>query len=248
MIDLHSHILPGIDDGASSERISLEMARMARADGIRLMACTPHVLPPRYPNTAKIIRDAVASLRARLEQEGVDLLLVAGADVHIAHDLIDKLDDGQVPCLHTTRYFLLEPDHKVATPNLDRFCASLLTHGYRPILTHPERLTWIAHHWDMLRRLHGAGVVIQITAASLTGRFGKEPQRLAEACFEEGLVDIVATDAHNTSSRPPILSEARSWIARNFNEALAQRLTVGNPVAILNGHDIVRPHSGATAR
>ena len=247
MIDIHSHILPGIDDGAPNDDVSLAMALMAVEDGIQVMACTPHVMPPRYPNdTAGIVRAAMR-LRALVQEAGIDLHLVTGGDVHLTHDLGAGLASGRIPFLHRSHYFLLEPDHQILTPHLDRFCTGLMARGYRPVLTHPERLAWMSAHLDLITRLHQSGVVMQVTAGSLTGRFGSEPRRLAEHMLENGLVDVLATDAHNLTSRPPVLSQARDLVADRYGDELAKRLVYDNPLAILSGHDIVRTNSGITA-
>lgn len=220
--------------------MAMDMARMAWDDGILAMACTPHIMPPRYPNDSQIISAAVQRLTDVLRGADIALLLVIGADVRISFDLVDELRGGRIPCLHQSTYFLLEPDHKIATPHLDRFCTTIIQQGFRPVLTHPERLSWMIGRLDLLSRLHKSGVVMQITAGSITGRFGKEPQRLAEMMFEAGLVDVVASDAHNLSSRPPILSRARDVIEERYGRDLALRLTHDNPLAILLGNDIVR--------
>ncbi len=118
MIDLHCHLLPGIDDGAPNLDTSLAMARIAVADGIKLMACTPHIYPGMYDNNGPAILQAVAELQARLEEADIPLRLIGGADTHIAPDLVNGLQTGRVPALGKSRYFLLEPPHHVAPPRL----------------------------------------------------------------------------------------------------------------------------------
>ena len=119
MIDLHSHILPGIDDGAKSLDISLEMARQAVADGIHTMACTPHIYPGLYMNDAQGIAAARDALQRELDSQSIDLRLVTGADVHLVPGLLAGLRDGRVPTLNGSRYLLLEPSHHVAPPQFE---------------------------------------------------------------------------------------------------------------------------------
>ena len=153
LIDLHCHLLPGIDDGAKDLEMSLAMARMASSDGISTIACTPHILPGVYNNTGPAIRGAVARLRESISEAGIPIGLVTGADVHIAPDLGVQLRDGRALTLNDSRYLLLEPPHHVLPPRLEELIFGLQAAGYVPILTHPERLSWIEGHYDLIERL-----------------------------------------------------------------------------------------------
>lgn len=164
MIDLHSHILPGLDDGSPNLAELLQMARQAVADGTTEMACTPHVTPGIYENGTADITRAVRALQQELRRAGIPLVLHVGADVHVAPDLPGRLADGTVPTLNGSRYFLFEPPHHVLPPRLEDLAARLIDCGFVPILTHPERLTWIKANYDVVERLNAAGCLIQITA------------------------------------------------------------------------------------
>ena len=240
MIDIHCHLLPNIDDGARDLAMAEAMAKMAVHDGIRVIACTPHIMPPRYPNRGDDIKRRVRSLQAHLNEQGIVLFLAVGGDVHISFDLVRRLELGVAPCLHSSRYFLFEPDHKILTPRIVELCQTVIRSGYRPILTHPERLTWVSGHFDVVQTLYNAGVIMQITAGSLTGRFGATAQMLCEKLFTAGMVDVIATDAHNITSRPPVLSEARDWVVANYGEPAAHLLTYANPLKILRNEAIDR--------
>ena len=238
MIDLHSHLLPGIDDGAQSLDVSIEMAKLAVADGVKIMACTPHYLPPKYNNTGKDIMAAVATLQAELDKQGIPLRLLAGADVHLLPALLGDLKSGTAQTLRGTRYFLLEPDHHIAPPNFLKFTAGLMAAGYKPILTHPERLTWIEHKYDLICAVEESGVAIQVTGAAITGKFGEMPLKWAERLLREGRVDILASDAHNVKRRPPGLSLAVEAAANIIGQEAALRLVIDNPTAILRDEDL----------
>ncbi|MEP2944092.1 MAG: CpsB/CapC family capsule biosynthesis tyrosine phosphatase [Hyphomicrobiales bacterium] len=233
MIDLHSHILHGIDDGAKDIEMSVQMAKMAVADGTTYIACTPHIMPGIYDNNADIIRQKISELKAALDEQGVPLTLIAGADVHIGPTLIEGLGSGDIPSLHGTRYFLFEPPHHVMPPKLVEYSKKLLAAHYIPILTHPERLTWIENHYDKMVELDELGVPIQITAASITGRFGERAQYWSERMLEEGRVDIIASDAHNIRSRPPGLTKAFESIASRLGEESAAQIVFENPKLII---------------
>jgi protein-tyrosine phosphatase len=234
LIDLHSHLLPGIDDGSKDLAMSLAMARVAASDGISTIACTPHILPGVYNNSGPAIRRAVAWLAERIAEAGIPISLVTGADVHIAPDLDFQLRDGRALTLNNSRYLLLEPPHHVLPPRLEDLIFGLQAAGYVPIVTHPERLLWVEGHYDLIGRLASSSVLTQITAGSLMGRFGRRPQYWAERMLDEGLCHLLATDAHNTGQRPPRMADARDFVARRLGDDEAINLLLRRPQGILD--------------
>ena len=234
MIDLHSHLLPGLDDGAADLEMSLAMARAFVADGVETVACTPHILPGLYHNTGPQIREAVARLQAALDAEGIGLSLVSGADNHIVPDFVAGLRSGHLLSLADTCYVLVEPPHHVAPARLEDLFFNIQVAGYVPILTHPERLTWIRAHYPLIQRLAAAGVWMQVTAGSLAGTFGRDAQYWAERLLDEGHVHILATDAHDVRRRPPDLSRGRDVAAQRVGEAEAMHLVSTRPRGILS--------------
>jgi protein-tyrosine phosphatase len=237
MIDLHCHMLPGIEDGAADLEVALEMARLAVADGITVTACTPHIMPGVYGNTGPQIRAAIEAFSTELGKAGIDLKLVAGADVHLATDLVGGLRNGQVLTLNNSRYFLFEPPHHVMPPRIEHAVFDIMTAGFHPVLTHPERLTWIEDHYDVMVRLAHAGVWMQITCGSVTGRFGRRPQYWADRMIDEGLVHILATDAHNLRNRSPSMAKSRDMVAERLGEDEATNMVVTRPRGILEDVD-----------
>lgn len=213
------------------------MARAAVADGITITACTPHIYPGLYENAAEGIQRAIATMRTELERAGIPLQLVAGADTHLAPDMVDGLKRGRIPTLGGSRYFLFEPPHHVAPARMDEMIFSLMTSGYLPVVTHPERLSWIEENYEIFPRMVKAGAWMQITAGSLTGRFGRRPKYWAERMLDEGLVHILATDAHNMARRGPWLAEGRDAAATRVGEAEALRLVQTRPRGILDNAD-----------
>jgi protein-tyrosine phosphatase len=234
MIDLHCHLLPGVDDGAADLGTALAMARIAVDDGIKVIACTPHIYPGMYDNDGPAIRRAVAELQTRLEEADIPLRLTLGADAHIAPDLVASLRGGQVPTLHDSRYFLLEPPHHVAPPRLAETVFDLLAAGYVPVITHPERLSWIEDRYETFGELARKGAWLQVTAGSLTGRFGQAAQYWGERLLDEGWVHILATDAHGVDRRPPLLAEGRRAAERWLGAGEADHLVAIRPQGILD--------------
>jgi protein-tyrosine phosphatase len=227
-------MLPGLDDGARDLDMALAMARLAVADGITVTACTPHVMPGVYNNDATLIGAAIATLQTALDRERIALRLVIGSDAHMDFGLVAGLNAGRIPALNGSRYFLFEPPHHVKPPRLEDNLFSILAAGYVPVLTHPERLSWIDDDYPLIVELARRGVWMQLTAGSLTGRFGGRVRYWADRMLDEGLVHILATDAHNTTSRPPILSKARDLAAARLGDEEAIRLTVTRPQGIID--------------
>jgi protein-tyrosine phosphatase len=233
LIDLHCHLLPGIDDGAPDLATSLEMARIAVADGITTIACTPHIYPGLYENNGPDILRRVEALQAELDAAGIALTLVAGCDAHLTPTMVAELDSGHIPTLAGSRYFLFEPPHHVAPPRLEQSVLATLDAGYMPIITHPERLSWIESHYDTMKALARAGAWMQLTAGSITGRFGKRAQHWSERMLDEGLVHLVSTDAHNLRNRKPLLSEAVAAVGARLGDAAAHDMVVTRPRMVL---------------
>ncbi|TIQ21312.1 MAG: capsular biosynthesis protein [Mesorhizobium sp.] len=233
MIDLHSHILPGLDDGSPSLAESLEMARLAVADGTTHMACTPHIVPGMYENGSANIARAVQGLEQALRRAAIPLALYVGADVHIAPDLPEQLALGSVPTLNRSRYFLFEPPHHVLPPRLEHLALRLINAGFIPILTHPERLTWIKANYDVVERLNAIGCLIQLTADSIVGAFGRTALYYSEKLIDEGRVDIIASDTHGAARRRPGLTQAVTAAAKRCGEDEARNMVLKRPGEIL---------------
>jgi protein-tyrosine phosphatase len=234
MIDLHCHLLPGIDDGAVDLDDSLAMARTAVADGITVTACTPHIFPGLYENKGPEIRQAIAGLQARLDEAGIPLRLVTGADVQLAVDLPAGLKSGRILSLNDSRYFLFEPPHHTAPPRLEETVFNIMAAGWQPVVTHPERLHWIENHYDVMCKLAHAGAWMQLTAGSVTGRFGRRAKYWSDRMLDEGLVHILATDAHNMRNRSPRMAEARDLVAQRLGEQAATDMVLTRPQGILD--------------
>jgi len=233
LIDLHCHILPGLDDGARDLDVSLAMARHEVAQGVTAVAATPHILPGLYHNSGPAIRQAIQDLQSVLDRERIALRLVTGADVHMTPDFVGGLRSGQLLTIADSRYVLVEPPHHTAPPQLEDFFFNLVVAGYVPILTHPERLSWVPARYEIIKKLVRAGVWMQITAGSFTGAFGRNALYFAERMLDEGCVHFIATDAHDTERRPPDLARGRDCVAKRVGAKEAERLVLTRPLGIL---------------
>ena len=224
----------------------MAMARIYVAQGVRCVACTPHILPGLYNNHGEQIRQATKELQQHVRAAGIPLHLVSGADNYIAPDFVSRLREGHLLALADTRYVLIEPPHQLAPIHLERLFFDILAAAYVPILTHPERLGWIESDYWRIRGLAARGVWMQITSGSLLGRFGKRARYWAERMLSEGLVHILATDAHDTSRRPPDLLKGRLSAEKYVGAQIAQSLVETHPMTVLSNktpRDCIMPQS-----
>ena len=232
MIDVHCHLLPGIDDGAASLEQSLHMARLAVEEGITHAVLTPHICPGRWENTAAIIAAATEDFRAALAGEGIPLQVGYAAEVRISDQIFSLLAADHIPFLgewEGRKVMLLEFPHTHILPGTDKLVDWLIRQGIRPMIAHPERNRELMQKPDKLRPLLDKGCLAQLTAASITGRFGSEARATAEYYIRENLITLIASDAHNTSTRPPVMAAAREAIGKLAGEDVAIRLSIDAP-------------------
>jgi protein-tyrosine phosphatase len=238
MIDLHCHLLPGIDDGAAALDVSFEMARLAVADGISTTACTPHIYPGLFENNGPDIVRRVALLQDALAESDIPLTLTQGADIQMVPELVAGLRSAVMPTLGGSRYFLFEPPHHTVPTGFEQLLFDALASGFVPVITHPERLTWLDDaHYPWFVEAARQGAWLQITAGAVVGRFGRRAKYWSERFLDDGLVHILATDAHEPIHRPPLLSEGREAAAHWVGAEEAEALVLDRPRAILDDAD-----------
>jgi protein-tyrosine phosphatase len=237
VIDLHSHVLPGIDDGPETIEGALALARAAVAAGTRTIVATPHV-SWRYPNTAEVILPLAQQLRERLAAEGLDLELRSGAE--IAMTRIGEVPPEELPRLSLGGgpWLLIEPPFAPVASGIEKTLKELQRRGHRILLAHPERCPTFHRDPRLLESLVAAGVLTSLTAGSLVGAFGETVRRFALALVQQELVHNVASDTHDDLHRSPGIS---AEIERAGLEPLAEWLTDAVPAAILAGAETIPP-------
>lgn len=237
MIDLHCHILPGVDDGPESQDESLSMARKAVEDGIYAIVATPHTLNGIYINPVKEVTLRVAALQEALSKNHIKLQVYAGADVHLCPHMLDHIESGDAGTVNNAgKHIILEFPSQIVPPGVKDEIFSLKLNGITPIISHPERNSAIQHDIDILYELIRMGALSQVTAMSITGDFGEMALQCSERLLKHRLVHIIASDAHSSDSRPPILSqavEAAAEIMGSYEEA--EYMVTNVPTTILSG-------------
>jgi protein-tyrosine phosphatase len=234
MIDLHSHLLHGLDDGPEAVEGSLAIARAAVAAGVRTMVATPHV-SRRYPNRSAEIEGHAQQLRERLRDEHIALDVLTGAEVAPSH--LPAIDPAELSRLRLGDgpWLLLECPLHVDAPPLQPAVESLQSLGLRVLLAHPERSPQFQHDPDSLAALVRAGAVTSLTAGALTGRFGRTVRRFSLELVRAGVAHCVASDCHDRYHRPPGMAQA---LGDAGLKGLADWLTIEVPGAILAGAEL----------
>lgn len=243
MIDLHCHVLPGIDDGPETIEGSVALARDAAAAGIRTVVATPHV-SWRYPNEPDTIARLVDEVNARLLEEGVELEVRPGGEIAMTH--LAEIEPATLARfgLGGGPWLLVEPPFTAVATGLDAIVWDLLRRGHRVLLAHPERCQGLRRDPRMLESLVSSGVLTSITADSLTGRFGSEVRRFSLQLARDGMIHNVASDAHDHVQRPPGIADALEQAGLS---PLADWLTCEVPAAILSGQEIPPRPAGAVS-
>lgn len=208
MIDIHSHILPGVDDGAQTEADSLAMAEAAVAQGIHTIIATPHHRNGKYDNLKADIIEQVHLLSALFAKEDIPLTVLAGQEVRINGDMIADIENGELLALHHTKYVFVE----FPSGHIPRYAKQMLfdiqVAGYTPIIVHPERNQELIAHPEKMYEFVQKGALTQVTAASIIGKFGKSIRKFSHQLIEANLTHFIASDAHNTTTRGFCMYEA----------------------------------------
>ncbi len=235
MIDIHCHPLAGVDDGAKTFETSLEMCRIAAADGVTHLVATPHC-SYNYSFDPQVNRAKVEELQAAV---GDAPRLLLGCDFHLSLDNVRQLSENQKAyTVNATSYLLVEfPDHFIPE-QLERVLFDVQMQNLTPILTHPERNPVFRRRPELLHRWVSRGCLAQVTAKSFVGGFGSTAERQSLEWLQMNLVHFFASDAHDTHYRPPILSECYQKVAQTCGESTAERLLRTNPQAVIEGRQL----------
>ena len=249
MIDIHHHCLPGVDDGPGTIDEAAEMCAIAAGEGIETIVATPHVLRGRWRTAPRAeLESRLAALRDRCHDTP---RLLLGSEYFFAHDMPEVLASGEgiVP-LADSRYVLVELTANAVPPMIEQPLYRAQLGGWTPILAHPERNLVLQSRPELVAELIRHGTKMQITAGSLTGDFGPEARKAAQAWVRNGLAHFLATDAHNISRRPPRIVAALKVLRDLAGERVAEALTRLNPLAVTENRALMydpEPMQGASA-
>lgn len=248
-VDIHSHVLPGIDDGAVDWEHSLDMLRVAVNAGTNTIAATSHMphgwRGPRPPHETG--PQLVAELNQRAQDAGLPMTVVMGMEIYLEPETAEQLDAGILLPLNGSRYALMETGFMRWTHVTEQSLRAVLDAGFTPVLAHPERNKGIQKNPEVLRPFIEQGVLGQVNAGSLLGEFGGRAKSTAHTLFERGYAHLIASDAHGIAERRPDLTDARAVIANRYGTEVARRATSTVPAAILADEDVIIPELDAVA-
>lgn len=240
MIDIHCHILPGVDDGAKTIDDSVAMARMAAAAGTKTIVATPHMLHPQYHVPGPLARTKADDVRRALAAAGVAVEIALAGEIHWSVDIPKRLESGELLAYcEGRRYILFELPYSHVPAGFREVCWQFHLAGIYPVLAHPERITELQEHPDRLEPFHDAGILVQVTAMSLTGDFGRRARKTSERWLERGLVDVIASDGHSCRSRAPVLADAARIVRKTGGATLEDWVTREAPRRILAGEPVL---------
>ncbi len=194
--DIHSHLLPGIDDGSPDAETSVRYIQQMHELGYEKFICTPHVFKEVYPNTPQTIGSALSSLRAELGKTSVNVELSAAAEYMLDPDFQQLSEEADLLCLKN-KYVLVEMSYQVETKNIAQYIFDLNVKGYKPVLAHPERYLYYHNNFQQYRRLKERGCLMQLNMLSLAGYYGKAVKQVALSLIKDGIIDLVGTDLHH---------------------------------------------------
>lgn len=242
LIDVHSHILPGIDDGAESWEVATDMARAWVADGVHTVAATPHMMPDgQFANGRSDVLPLVEEANERFRRLGIPLTVVAGGELYAAPDLADRIAGGELLTYGDQgRYALVEMPGAEIPAYMEQILFDCQVRRITPVLAHPERNQGVAADVEWVAAWIERGGLVQVNARSLLGASGGQAQALAEELVKRRMVHLVASDAHSVRRRPPGLAAARERIAQLAGGDMAGILVEENPGRLLAGDALLQ--------
>ena len=244
MIDIHAHVLPGLDDGPKELELSIAMAKAATEDGTTHLTATPHTLNGLYRNTRQSIIEKVKEFQEVLDKHDIQLKVLPGSDVALIPGLVHAIEDGEVMTVNDgNKYILVELQPYFFPEKIKKIIFDLQMIGLTPVLTHPERDPKILENPELLVDFVEMGVISQITAMSITGGFGSRIKEFSNLLLRHGLVHIISSDCHSMKRRTPKLSHSVKEAALIVGDKLASQMVNDFPLAIIEGRDFkVPPH------
>ena len=239
MIDIHCHILPGVDDGAATLAEALAMARLAVDSGVSALVATPH-----FPGEARSLRtiprivSRYRKLNEAIQRERIPLTLYPGAEILCTPDTPALAREGKLPTLGRSHYLLTEFYFDESFDFMEDILDRLLANGYCPVVAHPERYLAVQRRPQELERWFAKGYIMQVNKGSIMGAFGSKGQAAAMNLLRRGLVHVIASDAHHATQRTPKMTDAAAWVRGNLGLEYARILMSENPARILKGMPI----------
>ena len=227
-IDIHSHILPGMDDGSMSIHQTMNMLEIAAEEGISTMIATPHNMPGKGCPSRETVYRRVEELRQAIDEEGIPIEIMVGTEYYYREEVLELLEEGRAVTMAESDFILVEFDPMVERRYFRNALGDILSAGYRPIVAHIERYAKVMEDIPALEELRRMGILIQVNAASVTGDNGRAAKRDVKSILKRRLADFVATDAHSDGRRAPYMEKCASLLYKKYEEDYVDALLFGN--------------------
>ena len=239
MIDVHCHILPDVDDGSECMQESTNMAMIAKEQGIDKIIATPHYHPEFKYLKGEELNKVCEEFKKQLKENNIDIEIYLGNEIYFTYDLIEKISELDFYCLNKSKYILIEFPPTNFPLNLCNIVYELKQKGFIPVLAHVERYIKIHDDPEIIYDCIKTGAIIQINSSSLIGKQGKEIQRFCNLLIGRNMVHLVATDAHGSQRRRPIMKDAYQYIEKKYSKEIADNLFINNAQCILDNKEII---------
>ncbi|MCD7708559.1 MAG: hypothetical protein LUI02_01640 [Clostridiales bacterium] len=236
MVDIHCHLLYGVDDGAATIEESVAMLERAREQGITAIILTPHYRHGMFPYPKKEIEEHYVALQPYAQK--LEIALALGTEYHVDSEVVEAMDGHRCRTMAGSRYVLSEYSHDTEYSYIYKMTREMIAHGYMPVLAHVERYACMTEDIDLAGEIQNLGAWIQLNADAVLGLEGRGPKKYCRQMLEEGYVDVIASDSHGIKERACHMSGCREYIAKKFDPQLADRLMDENPSTILGGAGI----------
>lgn len=232
MIDIHTHILANLDDGATEMNESLKMAKQAQLDGVTRLVCTPHIHQGYFDNSAEAISSAYKLFTQKLAESDCPLSIAYSAEVRICPEIIEWLDNDQLPLIgqwQGKKALLLELPHSHVPPGVENLIKWLTDNNYQPLIAHPERNRDMLSDYSKVKYLEDLGCLFQVTAGSFIGRFSTRIRKLANLMLSNNMITVIASDTHNLTRRPNDMKQCFNELVKKNEEKYIEKLMIENP-------------------
>lgn len=243
MIDIHTHILPGIDDGATDLQDTLEILKALKEQGVTQIVATPHIITGVYNNDKSIIKNKVTDVEYLIKDTNLNIKIHPGAELYLEPDIIQKVKDQKLT-LAGSNYVLIETALQQFPDNFEEILFNFQQEGFRPIIAHAERFNPFMENIDYLLQIVNRDIYIQMNSGSILGAYGNAVRELALTMLNIGCVHVVASDVHGLKKRPILMKDAYEFVAVEFSSTLAENLFYMNPQRILGNEPLVHNFEG----
>lgn len=234
MVDIHAHILPGVDDGPVNWEESIALLHQAKEEGIEKVIVTPHANHFQYYVEKEIILQQFAKLQEKTYKENIDIEIYVGQEIHLQSNIVERLENEEFLTLANSKYVLIELPSSGVPNNVGTILQQIVSLGYIPIIAHPERNRGIAERPELLERMIMNGALAQITAGSIVGHFGKNVQKLSMQLIEANLIHLYGSDVHNSKTRPFLFEKGIDYLERQKLAYMADILLENNTKVLMN--------------